>query len=808
MYSFSSDLGGSLDIARTYAAHHRHSYFGALHLVYGLAKNPNLAVHGQLSSQLPELEKALSKVPSLTEESFDHGKLAPDQTLITWLQEAHALATEQGSGDIHLHHLLRNIPKQVRRYFEGIDADQLAAHLEKERPEFLVDLSARAAEGKIDPVIGREQEIRNILEVLGRRSKNNPILLGEAGVGKTAVVEGLAHLIASKDVPEQFLDMTIYSLDLAALMAGTKYRGEFEQRILQLIKFAHGQHGKAIIFFDEIHTLIGMGTAEGGASDGANLLKPALARGDLKCIGATTHDEYQKHIISDGALDRRFRAILIKEPSVEASLEILLGLKDRFEAHHGLSISKEALYSAVFLSERYIQHRHLPDKAIDLIDEACSAKKFGVESMPSDLIAMESDLRAKRTLSQTEKCDDHLMQQIAELEEELHEKKSLWEQEVKQLREFAALKKIIDQRTFEQQSAEKEGNFEEASRLKFSEIPTLEKRLESYEVSSCLEKEDIAGVLSRQTGIPKEKILASKQERILQLEDFLSSKVFAQQEAMHEIAETLISSYAGLTDETRPLGSFLLKGPSGVGKTETAKALSEFFFEAADQVVRIDLSEYAEKHSIAKLIGAPSGYVGYDAGGYLTEAVRRKPYSIILFDELEKAHRDFADLLLQVLDDGRLTDNKGRSVSFRNTCILLTTNSQDIEADFKPEVLGRLDAVLTYKPLDHEVMKLLVARELEHLNQNLRGQNITVTLAPECIEHICRGGFHARYGARPLKSYFRKKVVRPMARKVLMGGADKEGAYHLSFKAGSVDEVLISYEPLGVASLVSTPRAS
>ena len=790
MYRFSADLGGSLDIARTYATHHKHPYLSALHLVYGLAKNPNLSAHAHLSQKLSEIEESLSKTPQLSEESFDPGKLAPDQSLISWLQESNALATEQGSEEISERHLLACVPGKIKRFFKGLDTENIISEKEEERPNFLVDLNERAAAGKIDPVIGREREIRNLLEVLGRRSKNNPILLGEAGVGKTAVVEGLANLIVRGDVPEQFQDTTLYSLDLAALMAGTKFRGEFEERLQKLLKFAQSQHGKALIFFDEIHTLMGAGKTEGGASDGANLLKPALARGDLKCIGATTHNEYQKYIMSDSALDRRFRPIIIREPSVEASLEILLGLKDRFEAHHGLSISQEALHSAVFLSERYIQHRHLPDKAIDLIDEACSAKKFAVESMPSELIALESELRAKRTLSQTEKRDAHLMQQIEELEKVCQEKKARWEQEVKQLREFAALKKIIDQRMFDQSNAEKEGNFEEASRLKFSEIPSLEKRLASYKVSTSLEKEDIADVLSRQTGIPKEKILASKQERILKLEEFLNTKVFAQKEVLHEIAETLISSYAGLGDETRPLGSFLLKGPSGVGKTETAKALSEFFFEHADQVIRVDLSEYSEKHSIAKLIGAPSGYVGYDEGGQLTEAVRKKPYSIILFDELEKAHPDFADLLLQILDDGRLTDNKGRTISFRNTCILLTTNSQNIEADFKPEVLGRLDGVLTYNSLNPEAMKLLVQRELDLLNQSLLSKNITVSLSQDFKDLICSGGYHPQYGARPLKSFFRKKVVRPMAHKVLRGGA-LEGNYHLSLDSG---ELVIQHE--------------
>lgn len=785
MYNFSSDLVGSLDIARTYAAHHRHTTVTPLHMVYGLAKNPNLAIHQALNHQLTDLQLQLDKLPQVPQKNYVREKLAPDSGLIDWLGRANAQSTQEGRSEITLYDLLASAPDQVLEFLPERDIwEALLEHGgESEVPEFLIDLCERARQGKVDPVIGRAREIRNIFEVLGRRSKNNPILLGEAGVGKTAVVEGLAHMIVSGDVPKEFLETTIYSLDLAALMAGTKYRGDFEERLHKLIQFAHSLSGRAIIFFDEIHTLIGAGKSEGAASDGANLLKPALARGDLKCIGATTHHEYQKYFMADSALDRRFRPIIIREPSVESSLEILMGLKDRFEAHHGLTIETSALHHAVFLSSRYVQHRHLPDKAIDLIDEACSAKKFSLQSMPRELLELESEWHAKKTLAQTEQGHSDLVRQVQQLEDDLAEKKASWEKEVKQLREFAALKKLIETRHFEQQAAQKAGEFEKASRLKYSELPELEKRLESYKVTTSLTKVDIADVLSAQTGIPKDKILASKQERILSLEPFLNSRVFAQEGSMHEIAETLITAYAGLSEPSRPLGSFLLCGPSGVGKTETAKALSEFFFEDPDQVIRIDLSEYAEKHSIAKLIGAPSGYVGYDDGGFLTEAVRRRPYSIVLFDELEKAHPDFADLLLQILDDGRLTDNKGRVISFRNTCVLLTTNSQNIEDDFKPEVLGRLDSILSYRPLDSQVMKRLVLRELGHLNDSLRRKKISVEISARLEELIVAQGFHASYGARPLKAYFQKKVVRPISRKILEGDL-LAGVYHLDVSRG------------------------
>lgn len=771
MYPFSTNFVGSLDIARTYALHHKHSQLSCLHFVYGMAKNPNLKCHSVLHSNLAVIEVELQKLSTASKSAKrdQSTNLDAEQALLLWFSAAHALVTEHGQKEIEEWHMVKTAPASVKPYFQDIDHSiyDTCDHDESmEMPDFLVHLNARYIDGKMDPVIGREREIRSILEVLGRKAKNNPILLGEAGVGKTAVVEGLAGLIVKKDVPEQFLDKSVYSLDIGALMAGTKYRGDFEERIIQLTRFVKAQNGRAIIFLDEIHNLIGAGKTE-GAIDAANLLKPALARGDLKCIGATTHNEYQKYILSDSALDRRFRPIQIDAPSVEASIEILLGLQDRFEAHHGISIDQDALHSAVFFSEQYVPQRNLPDKAIDLIDEACSAKKLSIESAPTSLVDLESELRAKRTLSQTEKCSEELLRQIDELEQSYREKKAVWLLEVKQIHEFASLKKQLDKIKFEQENAEKEGDYEKASRLKFSEIPSLMQKISHYHVNTSLQKEDVAQVLSRQTGIPQSKILMSQQYRVLQLQDFLEQRVFGQASALYEISETLIMSHAGLGDTTRPMGSFLLQGPSGVGKTETAKALSEFFFEHADRIIRLDLSEYSEKHSVAKLIGAPSGYVGYDDGGILTEAVRQRPYAIILFDEVEKAHADFADVLLQILDDGRLTDNKGRTISFVNTCIIMTTNSTDIQRDFKPEVLGRLDGILTYKPLDASVMDRLIDRQLEELNQHLLSRRIHASLSDPVRKLLCSEGFSEEYGARPLRAYFRKKVLRPIAHRLL-----------------------------------------
>ena len=779
MYNYSPELIGTFDIASTHAHNNKNQYLNCLHLIYGMAKNPNLICYNHLKSKLSDIEKDLEKLPSIEYVTSTDQNIKAGEDLIKWLQAANSLATQESQKEISEKHLIKSLPKEIKSYFKGFDFSQFQVNKNSniQKPEFLIDLNQRAKQGKIDPVIGRQKEIRSVLEVLDRRSKNNPILLGEAGVGKTAVVEGLSNLIVNKDVPDKFLDKTIYSLDLSALMAGTKHRGDFEQRIQKLIKFVDSLNGTGIIFFDEIHTLIGSGST-GGAIDGANLLKPALARGQLKCIGATTHDEYQKFIMSDSALDRRFRAVFINEPSCEASIDILMGLKDRFEAHHGISIQSDAIYNAVFLTEKYIQNKKLPDKAIDLIDEACSAKKFSIESMPNELIELDAELREKKTLAKTEKCTEVLLEQINQLQAKFEQQKELWLAEVKQIHEFAILKKHLDKLRLDHEQAVKNADFETASKLKFADIPSIENKLSAYKVSSTLKKDDVADVLSRQTGIPKDKILANKQEKILKLKEFLKSKIFGQDYAIKEIAETLNISYAGLGDKSRPLGSFLLKGPSGVGKTATAKAISEFFFDRDDQVITIDLSEYSEKHSISKLIGSPAGYVGYQEGGYLTEMVRKSPYSVILFDEVEKAHINFSDILLQILDEGRLTDNKHRSVSFQNCIVFLTTNSTDIKKDFKPEVLGRLDGIINYNHLSSHSNKLLIDRELEVLNKSLQIKHTTISLAPDLYELLMNKGFSQEYGARDLKNCLKKLIIRPIAKMILAGKFNNHDNHH------------------------------
>jgi ATP-dependent Clp protease ATP-binding subunit ClpB len=772
MYNFSRKISGSFDIAQTKAISEKNTELKPIHLLYGLAKNPSSKFYKNLTNKLDEIETQISKLPSFASD-FDPESIKPSSKLIAWLSSANSIATQEGKDEITEDHLISTAPKEFAPFISHISFDGSSGSSTEEKPDYLIDLNELAREGKLDPVIGRTTEIRSALEILGRRSKNNPILVGEAGVGKTAVIEGLAGLIEGGDIPDTLNGQTIYSLNLGSLMAGTKYRGEFEERIETLLKFMKEQSGKAILFIDEIHMLIGAGKTD-GAMDAANLLKPALARGEIKCIGATTQDEYQKYILSDSALDRRFRPITISEPSSEDSIEILLGLKEKFEAHHGVTISNDAIYNAVFWSKQYIQHRNLPDKAIDLIDEATSAKKFSIEAMPAELVSMEADLRAKQTLALTHENNPELENEIEELKTSLENQKSEWKKEVSTLKQVASLKKTLDTLQFDQIKAEKEGDFEKASQIKYSQIPAVKEQITQSNVVFDLTKEDVAEVLSRQSGIPKEKILSSEQEKILLLEDYLNENVFGQNSSTHEISETLIASHAGLSDPTRPLASFMLAGPSGVGKTETAKALSRFFFNSDEQVIRIDLSEFSEKHSISKLIGAPAGYVGYDEGGVLTEAVRKQPYAIILFDEVEKAHEDFADILLQVLDDGRLTDNKGRTVSFRNTMIFLTTNSKNIREQFKPEVIGRLDGVLTFNSLDKSIMTQLVDKEVKMLSQRIKPKGISLELSHDVKDLLSRGGFDSAYGARPLRSYFQKTIVRPLSKVLLQGSIQRD----------------------------------
>lgn len=762
MNPFHNVVAGAIDIAQSAALERRHANLEPLHLVWGLANHPSSRSYKIFADQKNSIRESLDKMPTLDRKTFDPSQTNPSSQLSRWLSQASARAIQQGRKEVEEADVLAFLPQ----YCPDLKMTQPVDDNKTEAPAFLVNLNEKAAAGKLDPVIGRTKEIRAAMEILGRRSKNNPVLVGDAGVGKTAVVEGMADLIVKGKVPDAIRDKTIYSLDLGALMAGTKYRGEFEERMQGLIKFVKEQDGQVILFIDEIHQLVGAGRTD-GAMDAANLLKPALARGELHCIGATTHDEFRRYILSDSALERRFRAVPILEPSEQDSVEIMMGLKDKLEIHHGIDITDEAIFASVFLSKQYIPDKNLPDKAIDLVDEAASALKLSAEAMPAELAALEAEIRSKMIFSKTERSTPELLQEIEELKKRFSTGKEHWERDVQQLKKVSELKNRLEKLRFDLDRHQQEGQFEEASRIKYSQIPAVESELRQCQGQWKLDKSHIAQVICRQTGIPVEKILKSKQDNILQLEPYLKEKVYGQDLPLNEIAQTLVAAHAGLSDPTRPLGSFLLLGPSGVGKTETAKALAHYLFDSDEHIIRIDLSEYSEKHAVAKLIGAPAGYVGYEEGGILTEAMRRRPYSVVLFDEVEKAHPDFADILLQILDDGRLTDNKGRTVSFRNAIVIMTSNSKNVQSDFKPEVLGRLDGILEYSALDQTIMVKLVDKQLSLLNDRLEHRKLVIELDESVRKELIQRGFDPRYGARPLAAVFSKMVTRPLATALL-----------------------------------------
>lgn len=768
MNKFDSITEGSIAVAQSEALKRKHTELFPEHLIYGLINNPQTYASRALKKYSKDLEKLMDLLPTV-KTKMEIEQLRASSKLSEWLTYASSHAIQRGQNETSERDLLKYMAQIVPQFkIDYNDLNVENAEGVEEKPDFLINLNELAESGKLDPVIGRSKEIRAVMEILGRRSKNNPVLVGPAGVGKTAIVEGLADAIVKGKVPEVLEGKVVYSLDLGALMAGTKFRGEFEERLQALLKFIKGQSGQAILFIDELHQLVGAGRTD-GAMDAANLLKPALARGELHCIGATTEDEYQKYILSDSALDRRFRSVPVEEPSKEDAIEILMGIREKMEIHHGIKISDDAIYNAVFLSTQYITDKNLPDKAIDLIDEASSALKLSAEAMPAELVELEAEIRTKKIYAKSQSNNTEIEKEISELEKKFKNEKEKWDSNVLTLKQVTENKHQLERYKFELEQAQRNQEYETASKLKYSLIPELEHKIEAAPQGWVLSTNDVASVISRQKGIPVEKILKSKQEKILELEGFLKKRVFGQDEAIHEISEVLVTAHAGLSDPTRPLGSFLLRGPSGVGKTETAKALSEFLFDTEENLVRFDLSEFSEKHSVSKLIGAPAGYVGYDEGGVLTEAIRRKPYAVILFDEVEKAHHDFSDILLQILDDGRLTDNKGRTIDFRNTIILITTNSQNIEADFKPEVLGRLDSLLTYKSLDQSIMRNLIDRQVMMLNHRLEIKNLQIKLDAKSYEEIAKRGYDPRFGARPLQSVFGQIITRPLSKKLLTG---------------------------------------